>query len=1053
MIDKKDDPFIMADDLQRLEQIVNKRKLWKQFPSLYKECETEEEAFLKEMLGTLEFEVIDLWDPESETAKDDFRSVCNRIVDVIQILPVPTDDIQKTMHMLRLIIYGYLGDTWETIHRFLIENESKVKVDCEKGEWDARLLKTIYMSIFYLIRRHTWSDLEEAIKLVNKLRQDQKLYEREYLTKEKNFEIPKAFEIASLYHLAKNVELLGEFQLQGQPTEIVDRLDYHFDYAIKFAESGRIVELNLIARMLKPTFRKMVSNSVWAVASKVNSRVRKFVELLVKASPPIIEFMQPQRYSILEQGLLDPAHKAIVVNLPTSSGKTLIAEFSILQALNQFSIENGWVAYVVPTRALVNQIAVRLRNDLSKAPLSLKIEKMSGALEIDAYEYELITAKSDFNVLVTTPEKLSLLVRQKVEQNIARPLVLVVVDEAHNIESGERGVNLETLLSIIKKDCQFAHFLLMTPFIPNPDKLAKWLDPQNSKSISLDLHFWKPNDMVIGMFSGERTQSGITTYFTPLITSNKTMFIENKIMVKEDSSCELSKGYLTKKFLLTALLASQLGTKNDNTLVIARTKEDTYKIAEELCTTIAEKEPLPEKIELVKTFVSAELGAQFPLVRYLDKRIGIHHAGLPDDIRALMEQLMESRLLKYLVATTTIAQGINFDITKILMAAYSYPRTSEMPVREFWNLVGRAGRVYSGTPGIVGIATTGGADSLKLTEFVKQRTEDLVSALAKLINSAFATSKTLDLKMHYREPGWSMFLQYIAHMLMQAKNLDEFIAEIEMTLRRTYAYSQLTEENKRSLLESVKNYAVELNSNKGLAALSDSTGFSPETIQSITRDVWGTKLTAADWNANSMFSTNPDTLKKLVGIMLRTPEIGRHLKGIKIKGHGNPHDSLARLISDWVRGKDIPEISRTYFGSDNYKDMSTCVSAIYSQLTMSATWGLSAFQKLPSSGLDWNLNDKERKQLSNLPAMIYYGVDTDEAVLLRKASVPRTISKQLGKTLQSEFGDSVYNKTASEVSAWLNQLSDDKWQNAVPREKKIKGSDYKRVWQILSGYS
>lgn len=355
--------------------------------------------------------------------------------------------------------------------------------------------------------------------------------------------------------------------------------------------------------------------------------------------------------------------------------------------------------------------------------------------------------------------------------------------------------------------------------------------------------------------------------------------------------------------------------------------------------------------------------------------------------------------------------------------------------------------------GIVGIATTGGADSLKLTEFVKQRTEDLVSALAKLVTEAFATSKTLDLRMHYKEPAWSMFLQYIAHMFQQAKDLDEFIAEIEMTLRRTYAYNQLSEENKRSLFESVKNYAVELDSNKGLAALSDSTGFSPETIQSITRDIRGTKLTKADWTANSMFSTNPDSLKKLVGIMLRTPEIRRHLKDIKIQGSGNFPEGLARLISDWVRGKEIPEISKTYFGSDNYEDMSTCVSAIYSKLAMSATWGLSAFQKLPHSGLDWNLNDKEKRQLSNLPAMIYYGVDTDEAVLLRKASVPRSISRQLGKTLESEFGDSMYHKTSSDVSVWLNQLSETEWQKAVPAEKKITGSEYKKIWQILSGYS
>ena len=50
--------------------------------------------------------------------------------------------------------------------------------------------------------------------------------------------------------------------------------------------------------------------------------------------------------ALQEQGLLDPSSQAVVVDLPTSAGKTVLAEFRILQALNQFDAEQGWVAYV-----------------------------------------------------------------------------------------------------------------------------------------------------------------------------------------------------------------------------------------------------------------------------------------------------------------------------------------------------------------------------------------------------------------------------------------------------------------------------------------------------------------------------------------------------------------------------------------------------------------------------------------------------------------------------------------------------------------------------------
>ena len=129
----------------------------------------------------------------------------------------------------------------------------------------------------------------------------------------------------------------------------------------------------------------------------------------------------------------------------------MMAEFRILQAINTFG-DDGKIVYIVPTRALVNQITSRLRRDLGIAPLNLKIEKMSGAIEIDGFEDVLISTKKPFNVLVTTPEKLQLLIRHP-GKDFARSVVLTIVDEAHNLSSGSRGLNLEMLLSTIKRDC------------------------------------------------------------------------------------------------------------------------------------------------------------------------------------------------------------------------------------------------------------------------------------------------------------------------------------------------------------------------------------------------------------------------------------------------------------------------------------------------------------------------------------------------------------------------------------------------------------------------
>jgi replicative superfamily II helicase len=206
-----------------------------------------------------------------------------------------------------------------------------------------------------------------------------------------------------------------------------------------------------------------------------------------------------------EQGLLDQASRAVVVDLPTSGGKTTLAQFRMLQALNQFDTDKGWVAYVAPTRALVSQLTRRLREDFS--PLDIRVEQLTGAIEIDAFEEAMLTAQSEevpFHVLVSTPEKLQLVIRNK---KVSRPLALVVMDEAHNIEDEERGLRIELLLATIKRECDRANFLLLMPNVPNADDLARWLGADAGRTISIGTSPWQPNERAVGLFSAVEDKS------------------------------------------------------------------------------------------------------------------------------------------------------------------------------------------------------------------------------------------------------------------------------------------------------------------------------------------------------------------------------------------------------------------------------------------------------------------------------------------------------------------------------------------------------------------
>lgn len=1029
------------------------------YDSLYEFCKIEDvisnsgaekDDDLVKMTDLLEMTTIDLLNND-ETKSIQCKKAFQDLFYLTKVLPIPVNEIEKIKYIYKLVSYSYLGERWESGRRFLIENIDKCKVKIfESDEWDVKVFKTTYLAFLYLIKKDNWEDLHKASQFIQDLREDQLKYEKQYLSFEDTKHLKgRAYELVGLYHFAKSIELMASFMVNGEPYEIREQIDFHFEKAIEATEQTSNVEMNLLMQILKNTIKQMISNSVWMVTQRVNSRVTKFVRNVTKSNRPIFELLYPQRYAVLERGLLDPAHKAVVVNMPTSSGKTLLAEFRILQALNQFAEDNGWIVYVAPTRALVNQVTARLKRDLE--PINIKVEKLSGAVEIDSFEENLLVSNTKmFDVLVTTPEKLNLLIRDNIEKKIQRPMALAVIDEAHNIEDSARGLNLELLMSNIKNDCPRANFLLLTPFIPNSEEFARWLDPDSPNSIQLQLS-WKPNDRIIGAFYPEGSGRQWTTTFETMITSDEQIQIEKQIKIDYTTPLNTARSGLTKTKLAAAVTKQLI--KRKGILTICKDPKLCWECARLISNEI-ESCDSDEDINFVKRFIASELGEDFILIRLLDKGIGVHHSGLPDEVRFLMEWLMEKEKLRVLVATTTIAQGINFPVSTILMGSYSYPFMSEMPLRDFWNLVGRAGRTDQGSLGVVGIAL-GDEESKKASEIVKLKryllkaTENLISNLVQMMDEALKLNKDLNLSTQYFKPEWSQFMQYITHMFNQCEQLSEFNTKAELFLRRTYGYGSLSTQNKRVLLEAVKSYGESLNKHKGLAKLSDSTGFSMEAINQTMKKIKDLRLDYKSWEGSNLFSSN-GKLKNLMGVMLTIPEISKSLQ--EIAGNNRlSGDTLASITVDWVSGKDIEYIAKTYFGEDMQDSVTKCCNAIYSKLINSATWGLASIQKIPNSGLDFDqLPEEEKRRLSNLPAMIYYGVGSNEAILMRMNSVPRSIAQNLGGKFIQETKN-ILESTPIVAYEWISKLADNDWDKFVGKNKSATGKDYSRVWRILNG--
>lgn len=998
---------------------------------------------------------------EEEENQRKLRFVAADAFRLFRTLPRPDDELKAGIFLLRAGVIAVLGDKGVDAACWLREN-TWPDLPIESQDWGERTWATVIDVWLRLIRKDGWSDRDLVLERVASLRKAQLVFEREYL---QGLEISDAkataLELIGLYHLAKAAEILAHYITDGVVDgeyQIQELLETRFDRVLAICEETQMIQLEPLTRLLAASAAQMAENSIWTVTRGVNSRVSHFVRNLVdrgRGDKAIFDVLPPQRRVLVEKGLLGSSRRAVVVSLPTSSGKTMIAEFRILQALNQFSIDKGWVAYLVPTRALVNQISRQLRRDLGS--LRINVEQVSPALEIDNVESELLCQndpENKFDILVTTPEKLNLMLRQGWETTIGRPLTLVIVDEAHNIQDATRGLHLELLLASINSECQYAQFLLLTPFITNAREVAKWLGGHSSEDISLAVD-WQPNDRVIGIIQAEKTEEIRKNSFDYRVrmetvhTSEQTLVVDDLIDLQNNQEIASTYSQASNNASTLAAIAAQKLQQRGPVIVMHTQPRWVWPLANRLKIEI-NKKASTDNISLVQKFLELELGHETPLIDLLSYGIGIHHAGLPDEVRTLMEWLFEEDELNFLVATTTIAHGVNFPVSGVVMASHQYPYGKDMPPEDFWNIAGRTGRISHGTVGVVGLAAETPAKAEKLREFINQQSGELNSALIELVLEA--GEHLSDLTGIVKEkPEWSAFVQYLAHTYQQMGQPEDFVNKTEQILRSTFGFRKLRTEAPsivNRFLEGVRSYAQYIQEPGQPVKLVDSTGFSLESVQTVLGASKQKGIGIGVWNAESLFSSGNRDLQNMMGILLDVPELKENLKSVT-GGAGPDGDKLSRIVKDWVNGTPIASIAREYFMEDGddkagpvtTKAMTKCAQNLFGRLIQTTAWGLGALLSVTGS----KLTEEELRPLSNLPSRVYYGVNDDRAIALRLLGVSRSVAVKLADSMGNLLDQ---GQSLTKIRSHLRDMDKPTWQQVLGEQE---GEVYRGVWRILEG--
>jgi hypothetical protein len=283
--------------------------------------------------------------------------------------------------------------------------------------------------------------------------------------------------------------------------------------------------------------------------------------------------------------------------------------------------------------------------------------------------------------------------------------------------------------------------------------------------------------------------------------------------------------------------------------------------------------------------------------------------------------------------------------------------------------------------------------------------------------------------------------------LNEKKELQATLNEMDRMLSNTFGYSELKSINPRlseQLLETTKKYTENIAKNMGNVARADMTGFSVESIKTAMKEISQLeyKLTTSDWMPDSLFGSSASKLPDLFSVLFKIDQ----LNFTHDEEQGRKQTRTADIAQAWIEGETIQEIAVRFFDGSGSNEISKVYKEIYGKLANGGTWGLSALSRISDINFD-TLSDGDKRQLNLMPAMLYHGVKSEESVLMRMNSVPRSFAEKLG----SKFKQEVENRNVATARQYLNGLEDGEWDFVTSHSQYLSGKDCKKVWQILSG--
>ncbi len=443
------------------------------------------------------------------------------------------------------------------------------------------------------------------------------------------------------------------------------------NYSSKYDNLTQAIQYIMICSGNLPVIKKIVEDGnidVFSIYSESNNPFNPliFKNVIIKQANNSIETKTDKLYftDFQKQSFQDLCDgKSISLSAPTSAGKSFLLSAYLSKTFQSTNSLN--VVYIVPTRALINQVLKDIKNELRRYQSSdiLLVSSPKG-------HYQGIPKK----IFVLTQERYHNLL---FDNEFSETIDIIIIDEAQKVSDESRGILLEEVIEETIARFPKIQKIFLSPFSKNPEKFAKMFNLVDLESEKTTLSPVSQNLLKLEISTNAYSLALSTQEFEDIIP-----------LKNGDISDQDRKQFSTLKNWKVLWAAKEFG--DEFNIVYCSARSDCVNSA------LALSELLPdvqngETSEAIR-FLEEYVHKDYYLVKCLKKGVAYHHGKMPTHIRNIVEDLFRNKNLKYLFCTSTLLEGVNLPVKNIFIYK---PKLGRKPINNlnFWNLAGRAGRL------------------------------------------------------------------------------------------------------------------------------------------------------------------------------------------------------------------------------------------------------------------------------------------------------------------------------------------------------------------------